>query len=99
MKACMLPGIDIAGRRYEFLAYSSSQLKEQSVWLFAPILGGLSTDGVRRFMGDFSQIRCIGKAASRMGQCFSSTVQALNINVRSRFFFPFVFVRKVPLAS
>eukprot|EP00884_Botryococcus_braunii_P021398 jgi/Botrbrau1/7942/Bobra.9_2s0100.1 len=32
----MLPGIDIGGRKYEFLAYSSSQLKEQSVWLFAP---------------------------------------------------------------
>jgi RNA-dependent RNA polymerase len=81
VKEAMRPGIDIGGRRYEFLAYSSSQLKEQSVWLFAPC-DDLSTQDVLEFMGDFSQIRCIGKAAARMGQCFSSTVDAMELQVR-----------------
>ncbi len=59
-------GVVIGGRQFEFLAFSSSQLQEQSCWLFAP-RDGLSADDIRSFMGDFSDIRCIAKAGARMG--------------------------------
>jgi hypothetical protein len=33
-------------------------------------------------MGDFSSIQVVGKSAARMGQCFSSTVDAATVLVR-----------------
>lgn len=80
MKTLLNNGMGIGGRHYEFLAFSSSQLKEQSCWLYAP-RPGRSADDIRRFMGDFSQIRCIAKAGARMGQCFSTTVETMSLQV------------------
>eukprot|EP01113_Clastostelium_recurvatum_P028813 TRINITY_DN3479_c0_g3_i1.p1 TRINITY_DN3479_c0_g3~~TRINITY_DN3479_c0_g3_i1.p1 ORF type:complete len:1094 (+),score=208.84 TRINITY_DN3479_c0_g3_i1:6-3287(+) len=68
----------ILGRRYEFLAYSTSQLKEHSCWFVSPFRREdgqeMTADKVRSWMGNFSVIKIPAKAAASMGQCFSSTV-------------------------
>jgi hypothetical protein len=47
-------GVAVAGRHFEFLGYSSSQLKEKSVWPYSQAPGSLSADELRARMGDFS---------------------------------------------
>eukprot|EP01113_Clastostelium_recurvatum_P028816 TRINITY_DN3479_c0_g3_i4.p1 TRINITY_DN3479_c0_g3~~TRINITY_DN3479_c0_g3_i4.p1 ORF type:complete len:502 (+),score=95.07 TRINITY_DN3479_c0_g3_i4:6-1511(+) len=68
----------ILGRRYEFLAYSTSQLKEHSCWFVSPFCREdgqeMTADKVRSWMENFSVIIIPAKAAASMGQCFSSTV-------------------------
>ena len=66
-------GVWVAGRHYEFLAMSSSQLREHSCWFFASD-GVTTSDSIREWMGDFDDIKVVAKYAARMGQCFSSTV-------------------------
>lgn len=78
-------GVEVAGERFVFLAFSSSQLRDHGCWLYneEPGLGGgersgggppPTADDIRRWMGDFSMIRVPSKYAARMGQTFSSTV-------------------------
>jgi RNA-dependent RNA polymerase len=43
-------GIKIAGRNYDFLAYSSSQLRDHSAWFFSPT-ENLNCDIIRKRMG------------------------------------------------
>lgn len=79
-------GVTVGQRRFEFLAFSTSQLKEHSVWAFAPLEAAegqprLSTDDVRNWMGDFQGIKCVAKYAARMGQCFSSTLDTVELLV------------------
>lgn len=64
--------------RFEFLAFSSSQLREQSVWMFASD-AKLTAADVRKWMGDFLNIRNVAKCAARMGQCFSSSTPTLEV--------------------
>jgi RNA-dependent RNA polymerase len=73
----MLAGIVLLGRRYTFLAYSASQLKEQSAWFVCTSDSRSVTPTVMRsWMGDFMDtVKIPAKCAARMGQCFSSTVQ------------------------
>ena len=59
------------------------QLRDQSCWFFAPI-NGITPDYIRSWMGDFSRIREAGKYAARMGQCFSMTVDAADVEVSMR---------------
>ncbi|KAI8647751.1 RNA dependent RNA polymerase-domain-containing protein [Parasitella parasitica] len=65
-------GVQIGKKRYEFLAFSSSQLREQGCWFFAPTRETNATD-IRGWMGVFSHEKVVAKHAVRMGQCFSST--------------------------
>ncbi|CEG64383.1 hypothetical protein RMATCC62417_01363 [Rhizopus microsporus] len=65
-------GIQIGDRRYEFLAFSSSQLREHGCWFFAST-PDLTPDMIRNWMGVFSHEKVVAKHAVRMGQCFSST--------------------------
>jgi RNA-dependent RNA polymerase len=68
-------------RGYVFLAMSASQLREHGCWLYAPPINGMSgscavtADKVREFMGDFREIRNIGKYAARLGQGLSSSIE------------------------
>mmetsp|Transcript_30181 Transcript_30181/g.33728 ORF Transcript_30181/g.33728 Transcript_30181/m.33728 type:complete len:264 (-) Transcript_30181:729-1520(-) len=71
-RECLKQGMDICGRHYDFLAFSSSQLRESSLWMFAPT-GGLTSAKIRKAMGNFENIKIVGKYAARMGQCFSGT--------------------------
>src|SRR6185295_19425589 len=73
-------GIRIGSRNYEFLAFSSSQLRDRSCWFFAST-EKLNADDIREWMGDLSDIKEVGKYAARMGQCFSSTRAVAHLHV------------------
>jgi len=72
-------GIAIGNRRFEFLAFSSSQLRENFVWMFASD-DIVNVDNIRQWMGNFSSIRNVAKCAARMGQSFSSSIETLHIH-------------------
>lgn len=76
IKKLLMDGICINGKVYRFLAYSSSQLKELSVWMVCPEFG-FSIQTMRESMGDFSMCTTPSKYAARIGQCFSTTVDTL----------------------
>lgn len=71
-------GIAIGDKRFEFLAFSSSQLRENSAWMFASKRGLTATD-IRKWLGDFSKIRNVAKYAARLGQSFSSSTETLTV--------------------
>lgn len=69
-------GIEIAGRKFVFLAYSQSGLREHSCWFIRPFkVDGkrITPDTVRANIGDLSHIQSPAKYAARMGQAFSTT--------------------------
>ena len=68
-----LKGLSLNGKMYEFLAYSSSQLKEASFWMVCP-QHGWTIQRMRDSMGDFSMCKTPSKYAARIGQCFSTTL-------------------------
>ncbi|KAK9721562.1 hypothetical protein K7432_003305 [Basidiobolus ranarum] len=68
----LVHGLVIGNKHYEFLAFSSSQLREHGCWFFAST-EKVTAHSIRHWMGDFRSIKNIAKYASRMGQCFSST--------------------------
>ena len=72
-------GISVGGRKFVFLAFSSSQLKEHACWMVAED-NIMTANALRRRMGDFSSINIPGKMAARMGQCFSTTNIGLSKN-------------------
>ncbi|CAG8468456.1 7511_t:CDS:10 [Scutellospora calospora] len=69
-------GFTVAGRQYEFLAFSSSQLRESSCW-FVSADHELNANMIRENMGDF---RAPALCAARMGQCFTSTIGTLELD-------------------
>ncbi|XP_052205932.1 probable RNA-dependent RNA polymerase 1 [Diospyros lotus] len=71
-------GIVIGDLKFEFLAFSSSQLRDNSVWMFAS-RPGLTAADIRRWMGDFSQIKNVAKYAARLGQSFGSSRETLSV--------------------
>ncbi|XP_075659950.1 putative RNA-dependent RNA polymerase 1 [Castanea sativa] len=72
-------GITIGGKKFEFLAFSTSQLRDNSVWMFASRTGLTATD-IRKWMGDFHEIRNAAKYAARLGQSFGSSRETLSIS-------------------
>ncbi|KAI9028178.1 RNA dependent RNA polymerase-domain-containing protein [Phycomyces nitens] len=60
-------GIKIGPRRYDFLAYSKSQLLEHGCWFFAPTQD-LTTTMIRDWMGDFSHETVVPRYGNMMGQ-------------------------------
>ncbi|KAF0715586.1 hypothetical protein As57867_003299, partial [Aphanomyces stellatus] len=77
-------GLWIAGEKFEFLAYSGSQLRSQSCWFFktptADEVGHVpSIAEIRAAQGDFNGIDVAGKRAARLGQAFSSTIPAVEV--------------------
>ncbi|GKV13304.1 hypothetical protein SLEP1_g24332 [Rubroshorea leprosula] len=71
-------GIVIGDKKFEFLAFSSSQLRENSAWMFAS-RDGLTAADIRAWMGNFCQIRNVAKYAARLGQSFSSSTETLSV--------------------
>lgn len=71
-------GITIGNKRYEFLAFSASQLRSNSVWMFASN-EKLKAEEIREWMGCFKKIRSVSKCAARMGQLFSSSRQTVHV--------------------
>lgn len=72
-------GISIGDKKFDFLAFSSSQLRENSLWMFAS-RPGLNAADIRGWMGDFSGIRNVAKYAARLGQSFSSSTETLSVS-------------------
>ncbi|KAB2624280.1 RNA-dependent RNA polymerase 1 [Pyrus ussuriensis x Pyrus communis] len=72
-------GIVIGDKKFEFLAFSSSQLREHSVWMFAS-RSELSAQDIRNWMGDFRDIRNVAKYGARLGQAFSSSRETFNVD-------------------
>ncbi|KAL6911456.1 hypothetical protein ACP4OV_000261 [Aristida adscensionis] len=72
-------GITIGDKHFEFLAFSSSQLRDNSAWMFAS-RQGLTANDIRKWMGDFRNIRNVAKYAARLGQSFSSSTETLKVH-------------------
>ncbi|EMD38185.1 hypothetical protein CERSUDRAFT_113336 [Gelatoporia subvermispora B] len=79
-------GFDLAGRRFEFLAYSTSALREHAVWFMNPFEhpreGLVTAQGIRESLGDFSGSKVIkqpSKYAARMAQAFTATDPSVSI--------------------
>ena len=71
VREILLKGFVLCGRHYEFLAFSSNQLRDHSAWFFAKN-EDVSARTIRGWMGTF-QMPNVAKYAARMGQCFSSS--------------------------
>jgi len=76
--------IEIGGRKFEFLACSNSQLRDHGAWLYA-VDGEHRAHDIRSSLGRLTEIRCVATYVSRMGQCFSSTKEAVTINIEEGF--------------
>jgi RNA-dependent RNA polymerase len=74
----LVNGITIGEKKFEFLAFSSSQLRENSAWMFAS-RRGLTASNIRSWLGEFHHIRNVAKYAARLGQSFSSSIETLTV--------------------
>ncbi|KAF8486749.1 RdRP-domain-containing protein [Russula emetica] len=77
-------GFEIGGRAFEFLAYSTSALREHSVWFVNPfrdpVEGYVTSEKIRTSLGDFSKLlRMPSKYAARIAQAFTATVPSVKI--------------------
>lgn len=74
-------GFELAGRRFEFLAYSNSALREHSVWFMNPFkhpshMGWVDGAFIRDSLGDFkgdALLKQPSKFAARLAQAFTAT--------------------------
>ena len=76
-------GVEVAGRRFDFLGFSQSSLKEHSAWFMCPFEREgrmITAEALRRELGDFSKIRCAPRFAARIGQTFTTTSHSLEID-------------------
>ncbi|KAF5758560.1 putative RNA-directed RNA polymerase [Helianthus annuus] len=74
----MTNGICIGTKKFEFLAFSASQLRSNSVWMFASN-EHVTAESIRKWMGCFTSIRSVSKCAARMGQLFSTSKQTIEV--------------------
>lgn len=75
----MRVGLSVGYRVFKFLAASPSQLRDHGVWMYAIDEHHNSASSIRNWMGRFDEIRNVAKRMARMGQCFSSTEQAVHV--------------------
>jgi RNA-dependent RNA polymerase len=73
VRRTLTSGIKIGDRKYEFLAWGNSQLREHGAYFFADLPNILTASQIRAVMGEFDHEKIIAKRAARMGQCFSTT--------------------------
>jgi RNA-dependent RNA polymerase len=81
-------GFTIAGRHFEFLAYSSSALREHAVWFMSPFdhhdpkYGRVDSMKIRDQIGDFKGTELMkqpSKYAARLAQAFTATEASVSI--------------------
>ncbi|GKT52263.1 RNA-dependent RNA polymerase 2 [Colletotrichum spaethianum] len=76
-------GIQVAGRKYQFLGFSHSSLRSHSAWFSAPFVddtGKLQLyANIIKSLGDFEHIQIPAKCAARIGQAFSETPAFINL--------------------
>ncbi len=68
IKNILINGINVCDRNYQFLAFSSSQLREHSCWMFAAPDSITTVDSIREWMGDFRNIHPVAKYAARVSK-------------------------------
>ncbi|KAL2545847.1 RNA-dependent RNA polymerase 1 [Forsythia ovata] len=86
-------GIVIGDKKFDFLAFSSSQLRDNSVWMFAST-ANCNADVIREWMGNFRSIRNVAKYAARLGQSFGSSKETLSVGMDEIDFIPDIEVVK-----
>ncbi|CAM2712695.1 unnamed protein product [Rotaria socialis] len=84
IKTILRNGANVCDRHYQFLAFSSSQLREHSCWMFAGAADGTTADSIREWMGDFRNVRPVAKLAARLGQSFSKSLQGIQLENNRR---------------
>jgi RNA-dependent RNA polymerase len=77
-------GFELGGRNFEFLAYSTSALRDHSVWFVSPfrdpIEGYVTSEKIRSDLGDFSKLlRMPSKYAARIAQAFTATDRSVKL--------------------
>ncbi|KZT71262.1 RdRP-domain-containing protein [Daedalea quercina L-15889] len=77
-------GFELAGRQFEFLAYSQSALREHAVWFVNPFRhpehGYVNAQAIRDSLGDFSGvIMQPSKYAARIAQAFTATDPSVKV--------------------
>ncbi|KAF5363416.1 hypothetical protein D9756_000381 [Leucocoprinus leucothites] len=79
-------GFEIAGKHFEFLAYSSSALREHAVWFMSPFkhpkYGMVDSTKIRDQIGDFRGTPLMkqpSKYAARLAQAFTATEASVTI--------------------
>ncbi|KAH7984305.1 hypothetical protein HPB52_019151 [Rhipicephalus sanguineus] len=72
-------GLQVGTREFKFLAPSTSQLRDHGTWMYAADEQHNSAATIREWMGQFEGIPNVAKRMARMGQCFSSTEQAVRL--------------------
>lgn len=69
----------IGERRYRFLGWSNSQLRDHAFYMYATTADGSDVTAIRHWMGDFTAIQNVPKLMSRMGQCFTQAQTSLDL--------------------
>ncbi|KAI5478467.1 hypothetical protein MNV49_005108 [Pseudohyphozyma bogoriensis] len=77
-------GLEICGRRFEFLGYSSSALRDHSTWFVTPFEGVdeqvVTADKIRTSLGDFSKVAYIpARWMARIAQAFTATLPTVSL--------------------
>ena len=80
----MKNGFELGGRRFEFLAYSSSALREHAVWFMNPFehkeRGWIDSQSIRDSLGNFEKVlKITSKYAARLAQAFTATDPSVSI--------------------
>lgn len=78
-------GFELAGRTFEFLAYSTSALREHAVWFMNPFRRDgclITSDFIRNSLGEFKGTKLLkspSKYAARLAQAFTATDPSVEI--------------------
>ncbi|KIM48826.1 hypothetical protein M413DRAFT_437999 [Hebeloma cylindrosporum] len=79
-------GFELAGRQFEFLAYSSSALRDHAVWFMNPFdhpkMGWVNAESIRSSLGNFEGTKLSrqpSKFAARLAQAFTATDPSVDI--------------------
>ncbi|KZT74695.1 RdRP-domain-containing protein [Daedalea quercina L-15889] len=94
----LVEGLPVAGRAFEFLAYSQSGLKEHSVWFVKPFRSGgraVSAASIIQGLGSFRALPydpllmyCPARYAARLSQAFTATDSALSVQTEDMIAIP-----------
>jgi len=77
----------IGDRRYHFLGCSNSQMRQHGFWMYASD-GQQTVDSIRQWMGDLTHERCVATYVSRLGQFFSASQKAVDVDERFKSLVP-----------
>ncbi|KAH9835627.1 RNA dependent RNA polymerase-domain-containing protein [Rhodofomes roseus] len=91
-------GLPVAGRTFQFLAYSQSGLKEHAVWFVKPFRTAgrlVNADSIIRGLGSFHKLPydkklmyCPARYAARISQAFTATDSALTVQTEDMIAIP-----------